>query len=519
MPNRNYCLLLAALTLLTFFSAVDAGAAKSATKPNIVFIIADDLGWAELGCYGQTKIKTPRVDSLARDGMKFTQAYAGNAVCAPSRCVLMTGKHPGHATVRNNRRMKPEGQFPLPAAEATIASLFAREGYRSGAFGKWGLGNTESTGNPLNKGFHRFFGYNCQSHAHSFYPATLWSDNELFPLKNDPPISGHGKLPADLDANDPASYSIFKGQDYAPERINGQALEFIRDNQDGPFFLYYPTIIPHLALHVPDKDLEQYHVKGWQETPFTARERRSYTPHHTPRAGYAAFITKMDTYVGRVLDLLDELKLTENTIVVFTSDNGATYLPEVDFEFFASVGPLRGLKGSLYEGGIRVPLIVRWPGKIPAGTETDVLTGLEDWLPTLLELTGVETKSPAGIDGVSLAPVLLRTAKKGSGGRDFLYREFPAYGGQQSVWLDGGKWKAIKQNLITRGKRRGRSVAGGSDAAPGKLELYNLQNDIGESKDVADAHPEIAARAEALMKREHVPTADFPFAALDGPAK
>jgi arylsulfatase len=223
--------------------------------------------------------------------------------------------------------------------------------------------------------------------------------------------------------------------------------------------------------------------------------------------------------VGRVLDLLDELKLTENTIVVFTSDNGATYLPEVDFEFFASVGPLRGLKGSLYEGGIRVPLIVRWPGKIPAGTETDVLTGLEDWLPTLLELTGVETKSPAGIDGVSLAPVLLRTAKKGSGGRDFLYREFPAYGGQQSVWLDGGKWKAIKQNLITRGKRRGRSVAGGSDAAPGKLELYNLQNDIGESKDVADAHPEIAARAEALMKREHVPTADFPFAALDGPAK
>lgn len=518
MRIRNFGVILTALA----GSFVVSTHTAAETKPNVVFILTDDLGWNELGCYGQTKIRTPRVDSIAKDGMKFTQAYSGNAVCAPSRCVLMTGKHPGHATVRNNRGIKPEGQFPLPAGEETIASLLEQEGYVSGAFGKWGLGNTESTGNPLKKGFNRFFGYNCQAHAHSFYPATLWSDNELFPLNNDPPIPGHAKLPPELDENDPGSYAIFKGQDYAPDRINEQALKFIRDSKDGPFFCYYPTIIPHLALMVPDENLEEYHKEGWKETPFTGRERRSYTPHHTPRAGYAAFITQMDTYVGRVLDLLDELGLRENTIVVFTSDNGATYLPEVDFEFFESVGPLRGLKGSLYEGGIRVPLLVRWPDKIAAGSESDVLTGFEDWLPTLLELTGVETEVPAGVDGVSLAPVLLGKAKKGSGGRDFLYREFPAYGGQQAVWFDGGKWKAIKQNMMGKKgapgfalKANGRSAQGGSDAKPGKLELYNLDSDIGESKDVADQHPDVVARAEELLKRERFPSADFPFPVLD----
>lgn len=518
MMNRCFCALLAAFAGLFVVSASNAADAK----PNVVFILTDDLGWNELGCYGQTKIKTPRVDSIARDGMKFTRAYSGNAVCAPSRCVLMTGKHPGHAIVRNNRGMKPEGQFPLTTEEATIASLFAQEGYVSGAFGKWGLGNTGSTGNPLKKGFNRFFGYNCQAHAHSFYPATLWSDNELFPLNNNPPVPGHAKLAPELDADDPASYAIFKGQDYAPDRINGQALKFIRDNKDGPFFCYYPTIIPHLALMVPDENLEEYHKEGWKETPYTGRERRSYTPHHTPKAAYAAFITQMDTYVGRVLDLLDELGLRENTIVVFTSDNGATYLPEVDFEFFESVGPLRGLKGSLYEGGIRVPLIVRWPEKIAAGSESNVLTGFEDWLPTLLELTGVDTEVPEGVDGVSLAPVLLGEAKKESGGRDFLYREFAAYGGQQAVWLDGGKWKAIKQNMLGKKgspgfamKSNGRSAQGGSDEKPGKLELYDLENDIGESKDVASDNPEIAARAEALMKSERFPSADFPFPVLD----
>ena len=480
---------------------------KGAEKPNIVFILADDLGWAELGCYGQTKIKTPRIDSLARDGMKFTRAYSGNAVCAPSRCVLMTGKHPGHATVRNNRAMKalgePEGQFPLPADEPTIASLLAKEGYKSGAFGKWGLGNTQSTGNPLKKGFDRFFGYNCQGHAHSFYPATLWSDNEIFPLKNDPPIPGHATLPKELDENDPRSYDRYKGQDYAPDRINEAALQFIRDNKDGPFFCYYPTIIPHLALMVPDADLAPYDKLGWKETPFTRRGTGGYTPHIKPRAAYAAFISRMDKNVGKVLDLLDELNLAENTIVVFTSDNGATYLPDVDYEFFESVGPLRGLKGSLYEGGIRVPQIVRWPGKIKAGSETDVVAGFEDWLPTLLELTGAKMEAPSDVDGISLASTLLGKEELD---REFLYREFPAYNGQQALWL-GKKWKAIRQNIMPRKKAKGNPEL--------KIELYDLENDIAESKDVAGDHPDIVAKAASLMKSERVPSTDFKFPWLD----
>ncbi|MDF1810582.1 MAG: arylsulfatase [Verrucomicrobiales bacterium] len=475
-------------------------------KPNIVFILADDLGWAELGCYGQQKIKTPRIDSIARDGMKFTRAYSGNAVCAPSRCVLMTGKHPGHATVRNNLAMRtrgePEGQYPLPADEETIASLLSREGYKCGAFGKWGLGNTQSTGNPLKKGFDRFFGYNCQSHAHSYYPATLWSDNKIFPLRNDPPVVGHESLPAELDANDPASYDRYKGQDYAPDRINEAALQFITDHKEEPFFLYYPTIIPHLALHVPDEDLDPYLKQGWEEKPFTRRGTGGYTPHFTPRAGYAAFISRMDKYVGRILDRLDELGLSKNTIVVFTSDNGTTYLPDVDYEFFESVGPLRGLKGSLYEGGIRVPQVVRWPGKIEAGTETSVLTGFEDWLPTLMELTGAKDKTPE-CDGISLATTLLGEGEKG---RDFLYREFPAYGGQQAVWM-GEKWKAVRQNI-----RPSRKKKGNIDLT---IELYDLENDIGEKEDVAAKFPAVVEKARQLMKSERVPSQEFTFPLLD----
>lgn len=480
--------------------------ADSAEKPNIVFILADDLGWAELGCYGQEKIQTPRIDSLARDGMKFTRTYSGNAVCAPSRCVLMTGKHPGHATVRNNVAMKsrgePEGQFPLPAGEETIASLLTQNGYKCGAFGKWGLGNTQSTGNPLKKGFHRFFGYNCQGHAHSYYPATLWSDNDIFPLENDPPIPGHETLPADLDANDPASYDRYKGQDYAPDRINEAALQFIRDQKDNPFFLYYPTIIPHLALHVPDEDLAPYLKQGWDETPFTKRGTGGYTPHFTPRAGYAAFISRMDMYVGRVLDLLEELKLSYNTIVIFTSDNGATYLPDVDYEFFESVGPLRGLKGSLYEGGIRVPQLVRWPEKIEPGSETSILTGFEDWLPTLLGLSSSETEVPSGCDGINLSSTLLGAKDEG---REFLYREFPAYDGQQALWL-GEKWKAIRQGIKPRKKKGNPELT---------IELYDLENDIGESKDVASQHPEIVAKAAEMMKSERVPSEEFAFPWLD----
>jgi arylsulfatase A-like enzyme len=469
-------------------------------RPNIVLIMADDLGYSELGSYGQKLIQTPHLDQLARQGMRFTRNYAGNAVCAPSRCVLMTGKHPGHAWVRNNSEVKPEGQRPIPESEVTIAEILQSAGYVTGAFGKWGLGNPGSVGDPNNQGFDRFFGYNCQRHAHSYYPSYLWSDDKRIELNNNPPVPGHASLADGADPADPASYDIFKGQDYAPDRINEQALAFIRENRERPFFLYYPTVIPHVALHVPDEELKPYLAKKWNDPPFTRAAGYGYTPHFTPRAAYASMITRMDRYVGRILDLLKELELEENTIVVFTSDNGTTHLKqEVDYDFFQSVKPLRGLKGSLYEGGIRVPLIVRWPGKVKAGSTSSFMTGLEDWLPTLLAMTGLEDKTPDDIDGVSIAATLSshRQAR-----RPFLYREFSGYGGQQAVWM--ANWKGIRQNMLRK-----------NNTDPLKIELYNLATDIGESKDVAAENPQVVARIRTLMEEQHAPSELFPIKPLD----
>jgi arylsulfatase A len=478
-----------------------SGVMRAEERPNVIFILADDLGYRELGCYGQEKIRTPRIDALAAGGMRFTRAYAGNAVCAPSRCVLMTGKHPGHATVRDNRSVEPEGQHPLRADEVTLAELFKKQGYACGVFGKWGLGNKWSTGNPSRRGFDRFFGYNCQAHAHSYYPATLWSDESLFPLKNDPPVPGHAGFPAGADPADPASYAIFKGQDYAPDHINGAALDFIRTHRNEPFFLYYPSLIPHVALHVPDEDLEPYLAEKWRDPPFTRSKAYGYTPHFTPRAAYAAMITRLDTYVGRVVDLVEELGLTERTIVVFTSDNGTTHLgEEVDYQFFASVGELRGLKGELFEGGIRVPQIVKWPGRIAPGSVSDDVTGFEDWLPTLMELIGSQEAVPSGLDGKSIA-ALLRGESMPE--REFLYREFPGYGGQQAVWL-GSRWKGIRTEL----KR-------GAKEPDLMIRLYDLIADPSEGRDVAGEHPDVVARITALMASERIPSTSFPFPALD----
>ncbi len=469
----------------------------AAEKPNIIFILADDLGYAELGCYGQTRIATPRIDALAGEGMRFTESYSGNAVCAPSRCVLMTGKHPGHAFVRNNGEVKPEGQRPIPDTVTTLAEVLQGQGYATGAFGKWGLGFPGSEGDPLNQGFDRFFGYNCQRHAHSYYPNYLWSDRERIALDNDPPIPGHASLPRDLPAGKASSYEQFKGTDYAPDRINAQALEFIREHRDEPFFLYYPTVIPHVALHVPDADLKPYLAKGWIDPPFTRAAGYGYTPHFKPRAAYAAMITRLDRYVGRVLDVLEELGVAENTLVVFTSDNGTTHLKaEVDYDFFQSVGNLRGLKGSLYEGGVRVPLIVRWPGKVRAGSVSDFRTGFEDWLPTLASVAGAPV--PVG-DGVDLSSTLVGRYQRE---RDFLYREFPAYGGQQAVWL--GPWKGIRQRMLAKG-----------NPTPLKTELYHLGNDVSESTDLAAEYPLIVEQIEALMRDQHVPSATYPFPILD----
>lgn len=472
---------------------------ESSGQPNIVFILADDLGYREVGCFGQKLIQTPNLDELAKQGMRLTQHYSGNAVCAPSRCVLMTSKHPGHAFVRSNKSTPPEGQQPIPDSEVTLAEVLRAEGYSTGAFGKWGLGGPGSAGEPLRQGIDRFFGYNCQAHAHSYYPSYLWDNNKHIQLSNDPEIPGHASLAKDADKNDPASYESFKGTDYAPDRINKQVLKFIRRNKDKPFFLYYPTVIPHVALHVPDEELERYLGWGWKDPPFTRESGYGYTPHFTPRAAYAAMITRMDRYVGNVLNLLHDLGLSDNTIVVFSSDNGTTHLDqEVDYKFFNSVGELRGLKGSLYEGGVRVPTIVRWPGKVPAGSLSDRVSGFEDWMPTLMELVGGQSELPDGIDGISMAATL-RGASQPE--RPYLYREFPSYGGQQTIRV--GDWKAVRQNM-----------------AKGNLEveLYDIAEDISEANNVADQHPEIVKELTQKMESVRSPSEIFPLIPLDKPA-
>ncbi|MBL8814810.1 MAG: arylsulfatase [Planctomyces sp.] len=463
--------------------------------PNIIFILADDLGYRELGCFGQKKIRTPHLDQLAAEGIRLTQHYSGNAVCAPSRCVLMTGKDPGHAWVRNNSEMQPEGQKPIPASEVTIAEILQKHGYATGGFGKWGLGGPGTDGEPLAQGFDTFFGYNCQRHAHSYYPDYLWNDRSRFPLKNTPPIPGHAKLPAGADPSNPRSYDQFKGTDYAPDRIHEHAIRFIHDHREKPFFLYYPTVIPHVALHVPDSELQPYLELGWNDPPFTA-EKGGYTPHFTPRAAYAAMITHMDRHVGEVVDLLNTLGLRENTIIVFSADNGTTHLhEEVDYNFFESVGELKGLKGSLYEGGIRVPTIVSWPGHIEAGSSSDCISGFEDWMPTFAEVAGVKADLPGSLSGVSLLPTLTGQSQSQRPG---LYREFPAYGGQQSIRV--GQWKAIRQNM-SRGNLA--------------VELYDISTDPGETNNVAAEHPEITEQLTKQMESCRTPSELYPLRPLD----
>lgn len=500
------------LILFLIAFTVTCAADTEQARPNIVYILADDLGYAELGSYGQEKIKTPNIDRLASEGMRFTQHYSGNTVCAPSRAVLMTGKHPGHAHIRNNRRavLPPElqqrygmdfqGQEAIPDTEVTIAELLKQQGYATAAIGKWGLGHFGTSGDPNLQGFDLFFGYNCQAHAHSFYPAYLWRNGVKVPLQNDPPVRGHADFPEGADPDDPASYASFKGSDYSADHMIEEALGFIRENQGGPFFLYFPSSLPHLALHVPDEELDPYLGK-WEETPFL-RSSKGYTSHQTPRAAYAAMISRLDKDVGRIMRELKSLGLDENTLVMFSSDNGTTHLKqEVDYEFFESVGPLRGLKGSLYEGGIRVPMIARWPGKIEALTTSDHLSAFWDVMPTMAEVAGA--KLPEEIDGISFLATLL--GESGNQQKhDFLYWEFTGYGGQQAVRM--GDWKAVRQDMLRDG-----------NPEPLKIELYNLGVDIGETTDLASKHPEIVRQMAAIMASEHTPSELFPMPPLESP--
>jgi arylsulfatase len=459
-------------------------------SPNVILVVADDLGYAELGCYGQQWIATPHLDQLAREGMRFTEFYAGNAVCAPSRCCLLTGRHPGHAAIRDNgdprdlQHLRDQfgwqfpGQHPLPDDAVTLPEILRARGYATAAVGKWGLGHFGTTGDPNRQGVDLFYGYNCQRHAHNHYPRFLWRNREKELL--------------------PGNDRALTGQTFSQDRFTEVALQFIRDHREHPFFLYLPLAIPHLSIQVPESSLAQYRDRIPEE-PYDHRD--GYLRHPFPRAGYAAMISHMDRDVGQIMTVLRDLDLDDDTLVLFTSDNGPTYgrLGGSDSRFFRSAAPFRGLKGSLYEGGIRVPLLARWPGQIPAGAESDVMAAFWDLLPTIAEFVGAEL--PAGIDGISLAHVLRGRAEQALR-HDYLYWEFPGYGGQQAVRQ--GNWKAIRQQL-QHPDREG----------AGDTELYDLASDAGEQHDMADRKPAIVERLERILREAHTPSPLFPIRMLD----
>jgi len=461
-------------------------------KPNIIYILADDLGYNEVGAYGQTKIRTPNIDLMAQNGIKFTQHYSGSPVCAPARSTFVEGKHTGKSTVRGNYSKgswtEELGQFPLPAGTRTIGNMFQEKGYTTALIGKWGLGGPGSTGLPNKLGFDHFFGYLDQKRAHNYYPTHLWR-NDMVVMLNNKRISGgvdglggaHLRLAKGLDENDPASYKKFTQNDFAPDLMAKEALSFIRNNKDKPFFLYFPVTIPHVSLQVPEDSLKEYEG-AFPETPYTGRDQGwlSYTPHRTPRAAYAAMVTRMDRYVGQINALLKELNLDENTLVIFTSDNGPTFNGGSDSKFFESAGPLRGLKGDVYDGGIRVPFIATWPGKIKPSQTSTLVSAQWDMMATFADIIG--GKPNEDHTGVSMTPTFFNQGKQQE--HDYLYWEL---GNGQAVRL--GDWKGVRMNVMRD--------------AHSPVELYNLATDIGEKHNVAEQHPEIVQQIhDIMMQRE-----------------
>ena len=439
---------------------VDSADAADSRRPNIIFIMADDLGYGELGCYGQKKIRTPHIDKLAAEGMRFTQCYAGSNVCAPSRSVLMTGLHTGHTPVRANGL----GKY-LHDGDVTTAEVLKRAGYATGGFGKWGLGDIDTPGRPTAQGFDRFFGQLQQVHAHFYYPYWVWSDDTKFFL---PENEGR------------------KRSRYVHDEIHAQALQFIRDNRDRPFFCYLPYIIPHVELVAPEDSLAPYRGK-FPEEPLPD-PRKGYIGADEPYATFAGMVSRLDGHVGQIMALLAELDIDDNTIVFFTSDNGGqggAWTRMTDF--FDGNKPLRGYKGEFYEGGIRVPLIARWPGKVAAGSQTDHLCTFWDVMPTLSDLAGAET--PANIDGVSFAPTLLGEGKQRE--HEYLYWEY-RYGNRMTHAVRIGEWKAVQPRS-------------------GALELYNLHSDIGETTDLAAERPEVVERAKQVIAQAHAEEREYPY--------
>lgn len=444
-------------------------------KPNIIFILADDLGYGDVGFNGQKLIKTPNLDRLAQDGIVFKQFYAGTAVCAPSRCSLMTGKHTGHTVIRDNLGIEPEGQYPISDNEVTIAEVLKKGGYKTGAFGKWGLGFIGSEGDPNNQGFDTFFGYNCQSLAHRYYPEHLWNNQQKIILKE----------------NDNLEYN----KQYAPDIIQKEALAFIDKNKQEPFFLFLPYILPHAELLVPDDSIFRYYKDKFTEKPFKGfdygkdAKPTGYVSQNYPHATYAAMVARLDLYVGQVIDKLNELGLEENTLIIFTSDNGPHKEGGGDPDFFNSSAGFTGIKRDLYEGGIRVPFVAKWPKVITPGQNSEFIGAFWDILPTFSEIAGIT--NPDHIDGISL----INTLKGGKNQKEheYLYWEFHKEGGKQAVRYRN--WKGIRLNLL---KDKNASIA-----------LYDINTDPHEKRDVSSEHPDIIKKITSFMNEDHLESTIF----------
>jgi len=445
---------------------------KEESLPNIIYILADDLGYGDAGCYGQELIPTPNIDRLAGEGMLFTQHYAGSTVCAPSRSSLMTGQHTGRTPIRGNRGMKPEGQYPLKKEAVTLAEILKEAGYTTGAFGKWGLGPPASEGDPENQGFDEFYGFFCQSLAHSYYPWHLWNNGQKIILEEN------------RDTLDGL---------YAPFSIHEKTMDFIERNKDNPFFCYIPSIIPHAELIAPEEYMQIYRDKFLPEKsydgcdPGCERYRTGgYRSQPESHAAFAAMVHILDEQVGEILRKLEELGIDDNTLVMFTSDNGPHKEGGADPDYFNSNGPLKGYKRDLYEGGIRVPMIARWPDKIKAGSVTDHISAFWDIFPTVAEITGITP--PDDIDGISFLPALLNRGKQEK--HHYLYWEFYEQGGRRAIRKD--QWKAVQYDVINN--------------PDGPVMLFNLTQDIGEETDLSSEYPEIAEEMKQLMMEAHTPS-------------
>jgi len=456
------------------------GSSKDAQKPNIIYILADDLGYGDLSCYGQQHFQTPNIDRMAREGMLFTQHYAGCTVCAPSRSSLMTGQTTGHTPIRGNKGVDPEGQWPIPDSTYTVAEMLKKAGYVTGGFGKWGLGYPGSEGDPNRQGFDEFYGYNCQSLAHNYYPGHLW-DNQKKVI---------------LEGNRGDQFG-----EYSPELIQQHALQFMENNKNQPFFMYYATTIPHAELLLPEKYLEKFHGKFLPEKKYEGAEpgdkrfrEGAYGTQPESHAAFAAMVTLLDQQVGEVFDKLKELGLDKNTIVLFSSDNGPHLEGGADPDYFDSNGPLKGYKRDLYEGGIREPMIAWWPGNIRAGSTTGHVSAFWDVMPTLAELAGIQ--APKNIDGISFLPTLL--GEPGQKEHDYLYWEFHEMGGRQAVRKD--HWKLVRYQV--------------EDPAKITTELYDLNADIGEEHNIASEHPDMVEELLKLMDQARTPSDVFPFHSL-----